>query len=76
MQKAGKILVASQPGFTLGLGAYAAEALEAEPEQHQNPTRSLLSHGIRVSYGSDGAPYGPLLTIATAVTRKGYDGKV
>ena len=73
---ANKILVASQPGFTLGLGAYAAEALDMEREQHQNPTKSLLNHGIRVSYGSDGAPYGPLLTIATAVTRKGYDGKV
>jgi len=73
---ANKILIASQPGFTLGLGAYAAESLDTDREQHQNPTKSLLKYGIRVSYGSDGAPYGPLLTIATAVTRKGYDGKV
>jgi hypothetical protein len=70
------ILAASQPSFTVGLGAYAAEALDDERERTQNPTRSLLDHGIRVSYGSDSAPYGPLITIWTAVTRKGFQGRV
>ena len=70
------ILVSSQPSFTVGLGAYAAEALTDEREQTQNPVKSLLDHGVRVSFGSDSAPYGPLLTIWSAVTRKGYLGKV
>ncbi len=70
------IMVASQPAFTVGLGAYAAEALEGEREATQNPTRSLLDAGIEVSHGSDSAPYGPLITIWTAVTRRGFDGEV
>jgi predicted amidohydrolase YtcJ len=70
------IIVSSQPAFTVGLGAFAVEALTDAREQTQNPTRSLQDHGIRVSYGSDSAPYGPLLTIWTAVTRKGWQGKV
>jgi predicted amidohydrolase YtcJ len=60
----------------VGLGAYAAEALDAEREQTQNPTKSLLDRGIRVSHGSDSAPYGPLITIWTAVTRKGFQNRV
>ncbi|MBI4528167.1 MAG: amidohydrolase [Deltaproteobacteria bacterium] len=70
------ILVASQPGFTVGLGAYAEEALDPDREASQNPSKTLLNHGIRVSYGSDGAPYGPLVAIWAAVTRTGWDGKI
>ena len=70
------IMVASQPSFTVGLGAYAAEALTPEREATQNPTRSLLDAGVRVSHGSDSAPYGPLITLWTAVTRRGFDGEV
>ena len=70
------IMVASQPSFTVGLGAYAEEALTADREATQNPTRSLLDAGVRVSHGSDSAPYGPLITIWTAVTRRGFDGEV
>jgi predicted amidohydrolase YtcJ len=70
------IMVASQPGFTVGLGAYAEEALDPDREATQNPTKTLLDAGIRVSYGSDGGPYGPLIALDAAVTRRGYDGKV
>ncbi|MGH9346565.1 MAG: amidohydrolase [Vicinamibacterales bacterium] len=68
--------VASQPGFTVGLGAYAEEALDPDREATQNPTKSLLDRGIRVSYGSDGGPYGPLVALYAAVTRRGWDDKV
>jgi predicted amidohydrolase YtcJ len=68
--------VASQPGFTLALGAYADEALAGAREATQNPTRSLLGRGIHVSYGSDGAPFGPLAGIQAAVTRRGWDDEV
>ncbi len=70
------IMVASQPSFTVGLGAFAVEALTAEREATQNPTRSLQEAGITVSRGAEGAPYGPLLTMWSAVTRKGWEGKV
>lgn len=70
------IMVASQPGFTVGLGAYANEALTPDREATQNPTKSLLDRGIRVSYGSDGGPYGPLVALYAGVTRRGFDDTV
>jgi predicted amidohydrolase YtcJ len=71
-----EIMVASQPGFLLGLGSFADEALEPEREATQQPSRSLLRHGVRVSYGSDAGPYGPLAALYAAVTRRGWDGAV
>jgi predicted amidohydrolase YtcJ len=70
------IMVASQPGFLLGLGAFADEALEPERETTQQPSRSLLRHGVRVSYGSDAGPYGPMAGLYAAVTRRGWNGVV
>jgi predicted amidohydrolase YtcJ len=71
-----QIMVASQPGFLLGLGSFADEALEPEREATQQPSRSLLKHGVRVSYGSDAGPYGPLAALYAAVTRRGWNGAV
>jgi predicted amidohydrolase YtcJ len=70
------IHVASQPGFLLALGSYADEALEPEREATQQPSGSLLRKGIRVSYGSDAGPYGPITGIYAAVTRRGWNGVV
>lgn len=70
------IMVASQPGFLLGLGSFADEALEPEREATQQPSRSLLKHGVRVSYGSDAGPYGPIAGLYAAVTRRGWNGVV
>ena len=68
--------VASQPSFTVGLGAFAEESLAGEREATMNPTKSLLDAGIWVSWGSDGAPYGPRVTLWTGITRKGWDDEV
>ncbi len=71
------ILASSQPNFTYSLGPYnAAPAVTPERLQTNNPQKSLRDHGIRVSFGSDGMPLGPLVGIYAAVTRKGVDGKV
>ena len=71
-----RIGVASQPAFTVGLGAFAVESLAGDREASMNPTRSLQDAGIWVSWGSDGAPYGPRVTLWTGITRKGWDGRV
>jgi hypothetical protein len=71
-----QIMVASQPGFLLALGSFADEALEPEREATQQPSRSLLKHGVRMSYGSDAGPYGPIAGLYAAVTRKGWNGVV
>jgi predicted amidohydrolase YtcJ len=68
--------VASQPAFTVGLGAFAVESLAGEREATMNPTRSLLDAGVWMSWGSDGAPYGPRVTLWTGITRKGWDDRV
>ena len=68
--------VASQPAFTVGLGSYAQEALAGEREETMNPTKSLLDAGVWVSWGSDGAPYGPRVSLWTGITRKGWDDAV
>jgi len=68
--------VASQPAFTVGLGAFAVESLAGDREATMNPTRSLLDAGIWMSWGSDGAPYGPRVSLWSGVTRKGWDGAV
>ncbi len=68
--------VASQPSFTVGLGSFAVESLAGEREATMNPTKSLLDAGVWMSWGSDGAPYGPRVTLWTGVTRKGWDDRV
>lgn len=68
--------VASQPAFTVGLGAFAVESLAGEREATMNPTKSLQDAGVWVTWGSDGAPYGPRVTLWTGITRKGWDNAV
>ncbi len=68
------INVSSQPNFLVSLGSYAEEALGPEKAARLSPGRSLLDHGIRVAYGADGVPYGPLITLYAAVTRHGRNG--
>ena len=68
--------VASQPAFTVGLGSFAVESLAGQREATMNPTKSLQDAGVWVSWGSDGAPYGPRVTLWTGITRKGWDGDV
>lgn len=68
--------VASQPSFTVGLGAFAVESLAGDREATMNPTKSLQDAGVWMSWGSDGAPYGPRVTLWTGITRQGWDGAV
>ncbi|MDX1646493.1 MAG: amidohydrolase [Longimicrobiales bacterium] len=68
--------VASQPAFTVGLGSYAVEALAGDREETMNPTKSLLDAGVWVSWGSDGAPHGPRVSLWTGITRRGWDDAV
>ncbi len=68
--------VASQPSFTVGLGSFAVESLAGQREATMNPTKSLLDAGVWMSWGSDGAPYGPRVTLWTGITRKGWDDRI
>ena len=70
------IIVASQPAFMYWLGPFAVEVLTGEREQTNNPQKSLLNRGIRMSYGTDGAPTDPRVELWSAVMREGWDGKI
>lgn len=75
MKKLG-IGVSMQPNFTYALQPFFSLALDGDRLQRNNPGRSVLDHGLHLSYGSDERPYGPLIGMYAAVTRRGYDGKV
>ncbi len=68
--------VAMQPNFIYGLQPFFSLALEGEQLQRNNPARSILDHGVKLTFGSDERPYGPMYGLYAAVTRRGADGKV
>lgn len=70
------ILVSSQPSFTYDLAPNYEAALAGKRLETNNPQRSLLERGIRMAYGSDHRPYGPIVGIWAAVNRIGRNGKV
>jgi predicted amidohydrolase YtcJ len=68
------ISVCSQPNFTYDLAPFYRQALSGDRLATNNPQRSLMSRDVRVAYGSDHRPYGPLVAIWAAVWREGRDG--
>ncbi|WP_375055000.1 amidohydrolase [Zobellella sp. DQSA1] len=71
-----ELIVDTQPNYTYYNNAFMLAAVSGNRLERQNPQRSLLDRGIRIAYGSDGLPHGPLLGIWAAVNRLGHDGKV
>lgn len=70
-----KIAAAAQPNFLYNLEGRYEATLEGFRLQHINPVASPLYHGIRMAFGSDNLPIGPLVGLYAAVSRKGPDGK-
>ena len=70
------IIVASQPNWVFSKMQFAPELVSGKRLETSEPQKSLMDRGIRVSYGSDGMPHGPMVGIYGAVTRKSSDGKV
>lgn len=70
------IMVSSQPNFTFDLSSYYTSALSGMRLQTNNPQRSFMDAGVRVAYGSDHRPYGPIIAIWAAVVRQGRTGGI
>lgn len=68
--------VSLQPNFTYALQPFMSLALEGERLERNNPARTILDHGLQMSFGADERPYGPLVGIYAQVTRRGVDGEV
>ena len=70
------ILIAQQPNFTYTIDGRYAEHLAGERYQTNNPLRTPMRHGVVVALGSDILPFGPLVGLQAAVTRRGMGGAV
>ncbi len=69
------IIVSSHPNWIYSKMQFISEVLTGESLGRAEPLQSVLDHGLRLTFGSDGMPYSPLLAIDCAVTRIGGDGK-
>jgi predicted amidohydrolase YtcJ len=68
------VIVSSQPNWTYSKMQFIDQVLSGEALARAEPQQSIIDNGIRLAYGSDGMPHGPLLGIDSAVTRIGGDG--
>ena len=68
--------MASQPNWVYSKMQFAPDIVSGERLETSQPQQSLIDHGIRVSYGSDGMAHGPMYGVYGAVTRTGSDGNV
>jgi len=70
------VAAAVQPNFLYALEGRYEQTLDGYRLQHINPLATPLAHGVRLAFGSDNLPIGPMVGLYAAVTRKGPDGKI
>lgn len=70
------IWAAAQPNFLYTLESRYQQTLEGYDLEHNNPVAVPLAKGVRVAFGSDNLPIGPMAGLYSAVSRKGRSGKV
>jgi predicted amidohydrolase YtcJ len=71
-----EVYAAAQPNFLYNLEGRYEALLDGPRLQHINPVATPLRHGVKLAFGSDNLPIGPMVGLYVAVTRKGPDGKV
>lgn len=76
MLAADRIYVLAQPNFLYSLESRYESNLDGYRLEHINPVATPLREGVRVAFGSDNLPIGPLVGLYAAIMRKGADGKV
>ena len=70
------IYAAAQPNFLYNLEGRYQSTLEGYRLEHINPVATPLHYGVKVVFGSDNLPIGPMVGLYAAVTRRGPDGRV
>ena len=68
--------IAQQPNFSYSLVQRYIETLDTWRVDHNNSIATPLKEGIKVTFGSDNIPVGPMVGLYGAITRKGADGVV
>jgi hypothetical protein len=75
MMAADGIWAAAQPNFLYNLEARYEATLDGYRLEHINPVATPVGYGVRLAFGSDNLPIGPMVGLYAAITRKGPDGK-
>lgn len=70
------IYAAVQPNFLYNLEGRYQQTLDGYRLEHINPVATPLHYGVKLAFGSDNLPIGPLVGLYAAITRKGPDGQV
>ena len=70
-----QVWAAAQPNFLYNLEGRYEATLDGYRLQHVNPVATPLRYGVKMAFGSDNLPIGPMVGLYAAVTRKGPDGK-
>ncbi|MBT2186804.1 amidohydrolase [Sphingobium nicotianae] len=67
---------AAQPNFLYNLEGRYEQTLDGYRLQHNNPVAVPFKYGVKLAFGSDNLPIGPMVGLYAAITRKGPDGTV
>jgi predicted amidohydrolase YtcJ len=70
-----KIIAAAQPNFLWNLEGRYNDTLDEGRLVHNNPVKTPLKMGVKVVFGSDNLPIGPMVGLYAATTRKGPTGR-
>jgi len=70
-----KIIAAAQPNFLYNLQGRYESTLDEGRLTHNNPVKTPMKMGIKVVFGSDNLPIGPMVGLYAATTRKGQTGR-
>ncbi|WP_374552399.1 amidohydrolase [Sphingobium yanoikuyae] len=76
MMAANGTWAAAQPNFLYNLEGRYEQTLDGYRLEHNNPVALPLKAGVKMVFGSDNLPIGPMVGLYTAITRKGPDGKL
>ena len=74
MMAANGTWVAAQPNFLYNLEGRYEQTLDGYRLEHNNPVALPLKADVKMVFGSDNLPIGPMVGLYTALTRKGSDG--
>jgi len=75
MMAADGIWASAQPNFLYSLESRYEATLDGYRLEHINPVATPLAYGVRLAFGSDDLPIGPMVGLYAAITRRGPDGK-
>jgi predicted amidohydrolase YtcJ len=75
MMAADNIWASAQPNFLYNLEKRYEATLQGSRLEHVNPVATPLAHGVKLAFGSDNLPIGPMVGLYAAITRRGPDGR-